>query len=100
MMALKTRTAITLLMTVAPALDPVVWVNMAMNGYPVGVATAALRSPMQNKTAINMANARSPLMARLPIIVHGTTVEAFLISSHICSGHFSTISLTSLRSCS
>ena len=96
-MALKTRTAIMQAMTVAPAFDLVVWVKMAMNGYPVGVATAAVMSPMQNKMASNMANARSPLMARLPIIVQGTTVEAFLVSSHICSGHFSTFSLTCLH---
>ena len=85
MMAEKDSTVTILVMTVAPAFDPVAWVNISMNGYPVGLFTAAVMSPMQNKTATIMANARTPLMARLPIIVHGTTVEAFLISSHICS---------------
>lgn len=56
-----------------------------MNGYPVGLVTAAVMSPMQNKTPTNIANARSPFTARLAIMVHGTTVEAFLISSHICN---------------
>ena len=70
MIAQKESTVTILVMTVAPAFDPVAWVNISMNGYPVGLFTAAVMSPMQNKTATIMANARTPLIARLPIIVH------------------------------
>ena len=69
--------------TVAPAIEPVAWVKISMNGYPVGLAAAAVRSPAQKRTAINIAKASTPLMKMLATMDRGTTEEASLISSDI-----------------
>lgn len=70
-------------MTVAPAIEPVAWVKISMNGYPVGLAAATDRSPAQKRTANNIAKASTPLMKILAIMDRGTTSEASLISSDI-----------------
>ena len=56
---------------------------ISMKGNPVLVPRAVEMSPMQNKTAISMEKPRAPLSAMLMIMLRGTTVEAFAISSHM-----------------
>lgn len=55
-----------------------------MNGYPVGLISALSTFPAQKRIAMRAAKPRTPLRIVVAIIVRGTTVEAFGISSAAC----------------
>ena len=59
--------------------------NISMNGYPVLVLRAALRSPMQNNSATIIANPMMPFSTILSMMERGTTTEGLRISSDIWS---------------
>ena len=81
--AKMTKTSIRATMAVEPERFCTAWEMISMKGNPVFVPRAVEMSPMQNKTAISMAKPSTPLSAMLMIILRGTTVEAFAISSHM-----------------
>jgi len=76
-----TRKRIKLVITVAPALLFVAWTKISIKGNPVGVVRAALISPRQNRSAINIASPKIPLTIIVATIAQGTTVVALYTSS-------------------
>ena len=76
------NTMTTIIIPVAPPLEPVACLKISMIGYPVGVPSAASTSPIQNKIARSIANPRTPLSPVLATRLFGIEVEAFSASSH------------------
>lgn len=70
------RKSIKAVIAVAAGILFVAWVKISMKGYPVGVSSAAVMSPRQNKRAIKSANPRAPLTTIVETMAQGTTVEA------------------------
>jgi hypothetical protein len=56
-----------------------------MNGYPVGDARMVVGSPNVKQKVMVMMNPSVPLMAAEVIMARGSTREASLISSAICT---------------
>lgn len=70
------RKSIKAVIAVAAGMLFVACVNISMNGNPVGVSSAAVISPRQNRRAIKSAKPRAPLTIIVTIMAQGTTVEA------------------------
>lgn len=67
--------------TVAAVVDCVAFLNISMNGYPVGVFSALSTFPIQNRTDIVIAKPRAPFKRIVNIMLRGTLIEASLASS-------------------
>lgn len=81
---LMIKTRMTTVNAVAPPTDFVPCLNISRNGYPVGLSSAAVRSPAEKRTTISIARPSAPFSRMPAIIVQGTTVLALTVSSASC----------------
>ncbi len=56
-----------------------------MNGYPVGVSRISKTLPRVKQKVIIITNPRDPLIVAAHIMALGSTIEASLISSDMCT---------------
>lgn len=83
-MVAHTPSAVTIAaIAVLPDTECVAWRNISINGYMVGVASAASMSPRQSRTAISIPNPKKAFSVMLVTMERGTLMEGFWISSDI-----------------
>ena len=70
-------------MAVVALLDPVAVRNIWIIGYPVGLCSASVISPIPNKIAIEKATVMTPLRMSAITILRGTTTAESVTSSPI-----------------